>query len=142
MWSTNIAYCTSTALIKLAILFQYMRLFAETTIAPTSPQYRLARKCLWIAIVVISMWGLAFFFLSVFPCHPIAKNWNPFLKGHCVGWGTKDPHKFYSMWIAQNATNMFLDLVVLLLPLPFLGTLRLACKSKTGLSALFAMGGV
>ncbi|KAF2998509.1 hypothetical protein E8E13_004036 [Curvularia kusanoi] len=37
---------------------------------------------------------------------------------------------------------MFLDIVVLLLPLPFLGMLRLAGKSRVGLITLFAMGGV
>lgn len=46
------------------------------------------------------------------------------------------------MWAAHAATNMFLDVVVLLLPLPFLRMLRLAGKSKVGLITLFAMGGV
>lgn len=88
------------------------------------------------------MWGFSFFLLALFPCQPIAKNWNPALKGKCVGWGSKDPNKFFSMWAGHAATNMFLDIVVLLLPLPFLGMLRLAGKSRVGLIALFAMGGV
>jgi hypothetical protein len=46
------------------------------------------------------------------------------------------------MWATHASTNMFLDIVVLLLPLPFLGMLRIAGKSKVGLIALFAMGGV
>lgn len=119
-----------------------MRLFAETTVSTTSSQYRLAKKCTWAVIIVTSMWGIAFFFLALFPCQPIAKNWNTTLDGKCVGWGTKIPDHFFSMWAAHMSTNMFLDVVVLLLPLPFLGTLRLAGKSRLGLIALFAMGGV
>jgi hypothetical protein len=142
VWASNVAYCASTTFIKLAILFQYMRLFAETTTSTTSPLYRFARRCIWTLIIATALWGLTFFLLALFPCQPIAKNWNPFLKGKCVGWGTKDPDKFFSMWAAHAATNMFLDVVVLLLPLPFLGMLRLAGKSRVGLIALFAMGGV
>jgi hypothetical protein len=80
--------------------------------------------------------------LALFPCRPIAKNWNPSLSGTCVGWGTKDPDKFFAMWASHAATNMALDMVVLLLPLPFLSMLRLAGKSRIGLIALFSMGGV
>lgn len=88
------------------------------------------------------MWGLSFFLLALFPCQPIAKNWNPTLKGKCIGWGTKVPDQFFPMWAAHAATNMFLDVIVLLLPLPFLRMLRIAGKSRTGLIALFAMGGM
>lgn len=142
VWSSNTAYCASTTFIKLAILFQYMRLFAETTTSTSSSQYRLARKCIWALIVISAMWGTAFFLLALFSCQPIAKNWNSTLTGKCIGWGTKDPNKFFGMWVAHAATNMFLDVVVLLLPLPFLGMLRLAGKSRVGLIALFSMGGV
>lgn len=142
IWASNSAYCASTTFIKLAILFQYMRLFAETATSTTSQQYRWAQRCIWTMIVVSATWGLCFFMLALFPCKPIAKNWNPLLQGKCVGWGTKEPNKFFAMWAGHAATNMFLDIVVLLLPLPFLGTLRVADKSKIGLIALFAMGGV
>ena len=93
-------------------------------------------------IILSAVWGFAFFFLALFPCQPIAKNWEYTLKGKCVGWGTKEPNQFFAMWAAHAATNMVLDIVVLLLPLPFLGTLRLAGKTRIGLIALFAMGGV
>lgn len=88
------------------------------------------------------MWGTTFFFLALFPCQPIAKNWKYTIVGKCVGWGTKEPNKFFAMWASHAATNMLLDVIVLLLPLPFLRMLRLEGKSRIGLIALFAMGGV
>lgn len=86
------------------------------------------------------MWGTTFFLLALFPCAPIAKNWHPFLDGRCIGWGSKIPKDFYAMFAAHNASNMFLDIMVLLTPLPFLRTLRLAGKSKAGLITLFTLG--
>ncbi|KAF1926009.1 uncharacterized protein M421DRAFT_7509 [Didymella exigua CBS 183.55] len=142
VWASNAAYCASTAFIKLAILFQYLRLFAETATSIASPQYRLARKCTWAVLIFSAVWGFIFFVLALFPCRPVAKNWNYTLKGKCVGWGSKVPAEFFAMWAAHAASNMLLDIIVLLLPLPFLGMLRLAGKSRVGLITLFAMGGV
>ncbi|KAJ8117651.1 hypothetical protein OPT61_g1187 [Boeremia exigua] len=142
IWASNSAYCASTTFIKLAILFQYVRLFAETATSTTSRQYRRARASIWIMIGLSATWGLCFFLLALFPCKPVAKNWNPSLQGKCVGWGTKEPNTFFAMWVGHATTNMVLDIVVLLLPLPFLGVLRIEGKSKVGLIALFAMGGV
>jgi hypothetical protein len=134
------SYCASATFIKLAILIQYLRLFAETATSTSCPQYRLARRITIFLIIVSSLWGMAFFLLAVFPCNPIAKDWNTSLEGTCVGWGSKNPDHFFSMFTGHSASNMVLDLVVLLTPLPFLGTLRIAGKSKAGLITLFAFG--
>ncbi|KAF9697761.1 hypothetical protein EKO04_004531 [Ascochyta lentis] len=142
VWASNVAYCASTTFIKLAILFQYKRVFAEATTSTSPPRLSFARKYIWSVIVITAVWGFSFFNLALFSCQPIAKNWNATLPGKCVGWGTKNPNHFFKMWVAHAATNMFLDVLVLLLPLPFLGLLRLAGKSKVGLIAVFAMGGV
>jgi hypothetical protein len=86
------------------------------------------------------MWGLAFFVLAVFPCNPIAKDWHPQLDGTCIGWGSKDPDKFFQMFLGHSASNMVLDLLVLVVPIPFLSMLRIAGKSKVGLITLFTLG--
>ncbi|EDU49410.1 conserved hypothetical protein [Pyrenophora tritici-repentis Pt-1C-BFP] len=95
IYSTNSAYAASTALIKLSILFQYLRLFTEAAPSGSSTQYRLARRLTWGLIAICAVWGCTFFLLALFPCRPIEKNWNPLLDGKCIGWGTKDPDKFY-----------------------------------------------
>lgn len=140
IYSTNCAYTASATLIKLAILFQYLRLFAETAPTTTASQYRFARRLIWGMIALCSTWGLTFLLLAVFSCNPIAKNWNPTLEGRCIGWGTKEPHRFFAMFMGHAVSNTFLDTLVLLLPVPFLTTLRIAGKSRAGLIALFTMG--
>ncbi|OAK96931.1 hypothetical protein IQ06DRAFT_48439 [Phaeosphaeriaceae sp. SRC1lsM3a] len=140
IYITNMSYCASATFIKLAILFQYLRLFAETANTTTSAQYRLAVRTTWVLIVLSSMWGLAFFLLAVFPCTPIDKDWNTSLEGTCIGWGSKVPDEFFAMFVGHSASNMVLDLMVLLTPLPFLSMLRIAGKSKAGLITLFTLG--
>jgi hypothetical protein len=140
IYTTNMAYCASATFIKLAILFQYLRLFAETATTTSSFQYHLARRLTFVLIAVSSAWGLAFFLLAVFPCNPIAKDWNTSLPGKCIGWGSKNPDHFYEMFAGHSASNMVLDMLVLLLPLPFLSMLRIAGKSKAGLITLFTLG--
>ncbi|KAF1850087.1 uncharacterized protein K460DRAFT_372457 [Cucurbitaria berberidis CBS 394.84] len=140
IYTTNTVYCASATFIKLSILFQYLRLFAEhaspTNIAP----YRLARRLTWSLIVFISLWGLTFSLLALFSCNPVAKNWDASLAGKCIGWGTKKPEKFFAMFLGHSVSNMLLDVIVLALPVPFLSTLRLAGKSKAGLITLFTLG--
>ncbi|KAF2825522.1 hypothetical protein CC86DRAFT_446784 [Ophiobolus disseminans] len=140
IYSSNIAYCASTTCIKLAILFQYLRLFSESSSLTSTSRYRLARQITISLIVLCSLWGFTFFWLSIFPCKPVALNWDTTLKGKCIGWGSKDPNHFYAMFAAHSASNMFLDILVLLVPLPFLSTLRLAGRSKAGLMTLFTLG--
>ncbi|KAI2478470.1 hypothetical protein Ptr902_10083 [Pyrenophora tritici-repentis] len=140
IYSTNSAYAASTALIKLSILFQYLRLFTEAAPSGSSTQYRLARRLTWGLIAICAVWGCTFFLLALFPCKPIEKNWNPLLDGKCIGWGTKDPDKFYGMFLGHSVSNCILDVLVLLLPVPFLTTLRIAGKSRAGLIGLFCLG--
>ncbi|EMD64248.1 hypothetical protein COCSADRAFT_181377 [Bipolaris sorokiniana ND90Pr] len=140
IYSTNAAYCASATLIKLAILFQYLRLFAEAAPTTATNGYRLARRLTWGMIVICTIWGLTFFLLAIFSCRPIAKNWNMNLPGRCIGWGAKDPAEFFPMFLGHSVSNLLLDAMVLLLPVPFITALRIAGKSRAGLIGLFILG--
>ncbi|KAL6709933.1 hypothetical protein ACN47E_000718 [Coniothyrium glycines] len=140
IYSTNIAYCTSSAFIKLSILFQYLRLFSESADSKSTSRYKLARRVTWALIVLSFMWGMGFALLAAFSCTPIAKNWNPTLPGRCIGWGTKNPGQFFAIYMGHAVSNSVLDVLVLMLPLPFLTMMRLGGKSKAGLITLYALG--
>ncbi|KAL6154291.1 hypothetical protein ACJBU6_07559 [Exserohilum turcicum] len=140
IYSTNAAYAASSTLIKLSILFQYLRLFAETAPSTSTRIYHLSRRLTWGMIAVCSAWGLTFFPLALFSCRPIAKNWDPLVPGKCIGWGSKDPEEFFAMFLGHAVSNSVLDILVLLLPVPFMTALRIAGKSRAGLIGLFIMG--
>ncbi|KAF2870406.1 hypothetical protein BDV95DRAFT_629553 [Massariosphaeria phaeospora] len=134
IWSSNVCYTAATTFIKLSLLFQYLRLF--------DMQNRRAHIVAWSLIVFISLWGTTFFLLALFSCKPIAKNWNSKLPGTCVAWGSKDPDVFFASWVSHAATNMVLDMLVLMAPIPFIKRLRIGGRSRIGLVALFVMGGL
>jgi hypothetical protein len=93
-------------------------------------------------IGLTACWGITFLCLALFSCTPIQKNWNFTLEGKCVAWGSKDSNVFFASWAAHAASNMMLDILVLLLPIPFLGGLRMGGKTRLGFICLFSMGGV
>ncbi|KAF2735823.1 hypothetical protein EJ04DRAFT_179467 [Polyplosphaeria fusca] len=134
IWATNVTYTSSTTLIKLAVLFQYLRLFDMQGSTP--------RRITVSMIVFIALWGSTFFFLALFSCNPIEKNWKFLVPGKCVAWGSKDPDALFASFTAHSTSNMVLDLSVLLLPVPFLRQLRAQGKTRIGLYALFFMGGI
>lgn len=134
IWATNITYSTSTTFIKVAILLQYLRLFDS--------YHPVARKLTWGVLIFAAMWGFTFTLLALFSCRPIAKNWNTKLPGTCVAWGSKNPDVFFASWIAHASSNMLLDILVLVLPIPFVHQLRFTGKTRIGLIALFTMGGM
>lgn len=88
------------------------------------------------------MWGITFFLLALLSCTPIAKNWDFQLEGKCVGWGSKDPNEFFATWMAHASSNMFLDTAILMLPVPFIGSMRMGGKTRMGLITLFLLGGM
>jgi hypothetical protein len=123
----------ATFFVKMAILVQYLRLFENQ---------RVARKVVWGMLGVTSLWGVAYTCLALFSCKPIKKNWLIYTPGKCIGWGTKDPDTFFPSWIAHNATNMTLDVLILLTPIPFFRQLQAHGKRRRGLVALFVLGGM
>ncbi len=134
----NAAYLSATAFIKLSLLFQYLRLFAEGS--------RSRKICIGL-IYITSLWGLAFSFIGWFPCFPVSAYWNNPLGNQCYGYGvgfTNDT-AFASTYYSHSATNSVLDLAVLFLPLPLLfkkkiGQRKVDKKTLWGLCAIFFIG--
>jgi len=132
VWSSNTAYTAGTGLIKLSILVQYLRLF--------DMQNRTARTLIWTMIVLVSCWSLSFFLFALFSCNPVKKNWEFTLPGKCVGWGSKAPDVLFATFAAHGASNMALDILVFILPMPFLKGLRMNGRTRLGLITLFTVG--
>lgn len=120
----------STAFIKLSLLFQYLRVFKDRGAS---------RGLCIILIAVTALWGTAYSFIAWFPCFPVRDDPDPF-SDQCYGFYSAKAMIFYRTYLSHSASNMALDLMVLLTPLPIYfqaGTLR---KTKLGLLILFGMG--
>lgn len=129
-------YPTATALIKLAILVQYLRLFDD--------KKGILRQTTLVMIGLVSLWGLAFSFIGWFPAFPVSAEWDfsDTTSGVRYGFGSLDPSSIVAASLAQTTTNMVLDLIVLAIPVSYYLQPKLDWKSQASLMGLFSLGSV
>jgi hypothetical protein len=63
---------------------------------------------------------------------PSLYRWYPDLPGKCIDQ--------VATWIANAASTIFTDLIILIMPLPPVWNLKLAKREKIGLTAAFGLG--
>ncbi|KJR88177.1 uncharacterized protein SPSK_07806 [Sporothrix schenckii 1099-18] len=120
----NASYVSSTAFMKLALLFQFLRVFKNDSIdsktSDTAGRTFLRRTC-QVLIVIVAAWGATFSFLAWVPCLPVSTYWDgvtnqdPNHRGTCYGFGISTDR---TAFIAHTAINMGLDICVLAIPVP------------------------
>ncbi|KAL2272459.1 hypothetical protein FJTKL_06558 [Diaporthe vaccinii] len=79
-------------------------------------------------------WLVGMSFGTAFNCNPVAKNWDVTgtLPGKC------GPTS--SIWIASVVPSVFIDLLILVLPLPRIWTIKTSNSRKIGLTVVFIIG--
>lgn len=121
----EILYFTQVSLVKLSLLFFYMRIFPGRSI----------RRLLWGTVVFNCLFGLSFSLVAIFQCQPIAfywTKWDGLQQGTCfdinaTGW-------------SNAAISIALDIWMLAIPLWQLRALKLHWKKKIGVAAMFIVG--
>ncbi|KAJ4138334.1 hypothetical protein NW768_002157 [Fusarium equiseti] len=118
----EVLYAWNLGWTKLSLLLMYYRIFRV-------PYFK---TMAWIVGSFVFAWVITITFLFIFICVPVAKLWYPDLPGHCINQvGT---------WIANAASTIFTDVVILCLPIPPIWKLQLGKSEKLGLTAAFAIG--
>ncbi|KAL4733771.1 hypothetical protein BDV11DRAFT_209946 [Aspergillus similis] len=121
----EVLYTICTALIKLSMLFLYLRLFPNA----------LLRTAVCVSLAITSLWALGSFFAQVFSCKPISyywKQWDGEHEGRCSS------HN--SLLLAHSIINIFLDILVIALPMPVLARLQMSIEKRVGVCLMFAAG--
>ena len=119
----EILYNTSITLCKVSVLFFYRRTFAIT---------HTMRICLWALGTIFVAWFVSMTFTVIFMCQPVQKAWKPDLPGHCAN--------LYAFFLGQAIPNIITDVVLLLLPLPYLWRLQIQLPQKIALVSVFLLG--
>lgn len=127
----NAAYITCTALIKLSLLFQYLRVYNRGT-----TMYRL---CVGL-LVFTALWGAAYTFMAWFPCFPVKHLWLAPPGAKCYAFGSPDSQMFTATYESHTGVNMVLDVLVLAAPVPLYFDKHTPQKTRRGLLALLFMG--
>ena len=116
-------YSITIGMIKISALLFYARLFK------TKGRMVMA---LWITGGTIVFWTL---FLVIYPwtfCKPLAKIYNPLVKGVC---------KTMPEWnLSSTVINCLLDFIVLLLPMPIIWNLQMNTRRKLAYFIVFLLG--
>lgn len=118
----EILYAWNLFFTKLSLLLMYYRIFRV-------PYFK--RMALAVGGFVM-IWAVTISFLFIFICVPVAKVWNPALPGRCINQvGT---------WIANAASTLLTDIIILLMPVPQVWGLQLSKREKIGIIAAFGLG--
>ncbi|KAK8089739.1 hypothetical protein PG997_004700 [Apiospora hydei] len=128
-------FIVSSICVKLALLFQYLRIF------PDRPQ--MMRLCQGL-IAFTLLYGLGISFISWFPCFPPVALWDTSREpgnASCYGFGAPTADGLYHTYVTVTATNVVLNLVILLVATPLYFRKGVNVRSRLGLTAMLAMGG-
>lgn len=124
-YAMEILYFAQVALLKLSLLFFYLRIFPGPKI----------RRLLWVTIVFDVCFGIVFVFIAIFQCHPISyywKNWDGEHQGTCLNGN--------GLAWSNASISILLDAWMLGLPMSQLVGLKLHWKKKIGVAMMFVVG--
>jgi hypothetical protein len=120
---TLVFYFSSIMLIKISALLLYARIFKVS---------RLMKMTIWAFALVCIGWWVASSITTWMFCTPVKKMINPFVEGHCAT---------ATSWYTSSAfINAFLDLVVLILPVPIIWSLQMTIYKRLTVTAMFFIG--
>lgn len=134
----NGSYATSTALIKVSLLLQYLRLYQRGSL--------LHNTCR-VLVLFVGLWGAAYSILAWVPCVPVSDYWTVIYEQdmsgvRCYGYGSQYVGAFTATYESHAAINMLLDLVVMGLPIPVYFDQGARGRTRMGLVGILAMGTV
>ncbi|KAF2969065.1 hypothetical protein GQX73_g4493 [Xylaria multiplex] len=126
-FATQLLSVLSLVCTKLSIVLFYRRIFRGKAFSIAS----------LILLVLISGWGISFFFATLLECIPIPQVWKTL-------YGTPEHDKYcyqyVSMFKATAISNMIVDVAILSVPIPIVWNLKVSTKQKLAISGIFLLG--
>jgi hypothetical protein len=125
----------SLAFIKIALLFQYLRIFDIGS--------RRRLLCKWL-LYFTSVWGIFWCIPSWVPCWPVSSLWDYDATSRgarrCWGFASSDIDQTLGFYITQSATTTLLDFIIFLLPIHLYFKPDTQKKTRVSLLCLFGLG--
>lgn len=115
-------WAAANTAVKISILDLYIQIFRNR-------KFRIVSYVLMgVSVGYLIMVVLEAFFL----CKPFAYSWNKLGKGHCG-----NDHDVY---LSSGIVNLFIDVFIVVLPMPMLWGLQLSMAKKFALTFIFGIG--
>ncbi|KAI0470580.1 hypothetical protein GGR56DRAFT_134946 [Xylariaceae sp. FL0804] len=121
-------YQTVLPLLKVAILTEWIRLFAPPGNRIKSPFWL---GCVFVSVVQV-LWGIGCVIALNLQCTPHEAIWKIWLPSKCFA--------LYNLQLASGAVQLFCDVLMLVLPQRIIWGLQLDLKKKLGVSVVFGLG--
>jgi hypothetical protein len=125
LYALEVLYFLQIALIKLTLLFFFLRIFPKPII----------RRLIWATIAFNGLWGLSFTITAIVQCQPISFYW--------TSWDKEGPGKCVNInalaW-TNAIISIALDIWMLILPLYEVFQLQLSWRKKINVSFMFFVG--
>lgn len=124
--ATQVLYYVAQTLIKISLLLLYHRLFSVN---------KHFRTALIVTGVLVIMWFLASFWDTIFECVPVQAEWNKGIRNaRC--------QSIRELALGAGISNLILDVLSLLLPVPMVWQLHVSKRIKVSLTGIFLLGGL
>jgi len=121
--ASEFAYDTSITLIRMSAILFYYRIFGKN---------RPFEISLWITAGILVAWWIAIDTLAIFQCDPVSRQWDYSIPGHC--------YNLFGTFVGVTIPNVFIDVLILVLPIPMLWKLQISLRKKFALIANFMLG--
>lgn len=94
-------------------------------------------------LIITALWGIGLSFVTWFPAFPVSALWDlSNTNATRYGLASLNPDNFTNFYFILNSTNMVIDLLILLIPIPFYVMASMSWKSRLSLVGLFFIGTV
>ena len=129
----SVTYPLSLGLIKLALLFQYLRILDLGSRRRTACKY---------LIGITSAWSLVFCAAAWVPCLPVSTMWtfSGVANRRCWGFASSDMAAVVGFSISMSVSTTLLDLVILALPVKLFFQPNTQKKTRIALLCLLTLG--
>ena len=121
-WTVQIMFASAISVTRLSLLVFYHRLF---------PVRRFTIVAVIMGVILIAWW-ISFLFAIIFSCVPVGSFWDKSIVGDCVNEHTLS-------W-GVTGSELVVNIILLVLPIPWLWDLRLALTKKLALIGVFLLG--
>ena len=126
IFTDPIIWVIAVTSIRASITLLYLRIFQNRT------QTRYFRVVCFVVLGSNIVFLAATILADCLICQPIAYRWQRSGHGHC---GTQ---KSFDLFV--GVVNLFLDIVIVIMPMPILWRLQMATTKKIHVSSMFALG--
>ncbi|KAH7304200.1 integral membrane protein [Stachybotrys elegans] len=121
--SFQLLYMMALTFVKLSVLVFYQRIFVSPGM----------KKLVYATIGLIIVWCISHSLAMLFICHPTAFWWDQTIPGgYCLNQ--------IPIYISLIITNIFTDIVIMLLPMLTIWELKMKTTEKLALTAAFSLG--